>query len=245
MSKCVQLTDSLIDYLEAINNVLADFGTIPAGIFPPAGPLTIPLATSKTTRSLARKVGITVVGKHVLFVINSEQDLPRVFAEVRRLAHELNSIENKLSSTLLEALGSWSVSESQALTQSHVQPSIDLTPPDIDIGVFSRHINLTPTLLEQLHLLNAALNEWSPARSGIFAPAGPLTVVIHGSSVLRSLARPLGFLTNNECVVLFIGNEADAAQALQKLQQLAAQVGEVLDAIPPVMLEKEKNAKKG
>ncbi len=240
MPKCVQLTDSLIDYLVAINTALADFGTIRSGIFPPAGPLTIPLASSKTVRSLARKVGITLVGKHALFVINSEQDLPRVFAEVRRLAHEINGIENKLTDTLLKALGTWSASTPPA----KMQPDLDLTPPCSDLSVFSRHISLTPTLLEGLRLLNATFSEWSPARFGIFAPAGPLTVVLNGSSVVRSLARSLGFFTNNQNVILFIASETDATQALEKLQQLGTQVGEIIDAIPSAMLGTEKNSKK-
>ncbi len=242
MPQNIPFTDTLIEYLEAIHSEVAYMPGTRYGIFPPPGPLTVPFASSKATRALARKQSIAVVDKTILFVVNSEPDLGRVFAEVRALASELNSIKKRLTKRLVDALKEWEPApETSSSAIGRENPhSLEFLDWGDEHGfekasVFDRHIALTPSLLQGLRLLNAALSRWSPAKFGIFAPAGPLTVVIEGSDVLRILARKLDLPTTTEGVVLFITNEISAANALNDIQQLNKEIATVVEAIPPLL----------
>ncbi len=236
----IQFTPSLIEKLGLVVAELANLKGIQSGVFLPKGPVTIPLASSKTTRELARKVGIPVIRKCAVFVINSEQDLPRVFMDVRHFASELNSIKRLLSPKLLEALGSWSPSAAVA----PVPVAGDLSGEEGEGGVIERNIPITAKLLEGLRLLNDVFAEWEPAQYGIFASAGPLTVVLRMSPPARVIAHSIGISSWGRCEVMFITGEESAVTALAYLQQMVTKVAEMLASIPPKLLETESKTVK-
>jgi hypothetical protein len=154
-----------------------------------------------------------------------------VLNEVRSLAREFNNAKNLLTPAIFEAMGNWT-SQSAELGQSPVK---NMVGPDSDLGIHTRHISITPNFLEGLLLLGDVFAQWGPAKYGIYAPRGPLTVVLRGSAPVRIISRTLGFLGWGACEVMPIVTESDAAKVLGNIQVLASKIADIVASIPDGM----------
>ena len=228
--KRIQFTPALVSALERIHAELARLAGIRSGIFPSTGPIVIRLTSSEITRSLARKVGIPVAVKNIVFVINAEKDLPRVFMDVRNFAREVNSVAKLLPPALSAVMDTWAASAPAG--RPRAAPDLSDDP---DLGVFERHVSLTPIFLTALKLLNDVFSKWAPARFGIFAPAGPLTVVMRMTTPARVAAHSLGIPSWGACEMLIVTGVNSALAAVSRLQELNAAVADMVTAVPPAL----------
>jgi len=227
----IQFTSALVDALAPVNDALAALKGIQAMMFPPPGPLFCLFESSRAVLALAQKVGIPTTGKCVTFVINSEQDLPRVFAEVRRFSREVNHVKDILTNQLLEALEGWA--DSAAGQTSSVVGNLAGSDIETGLGVLDRVIPLTPRLLSALHLLNTGFAKFTPARFGIFPLEGPITIAMNLPAPTRIAANQLGIPSWGRYEVIFITNVENASTARDLLRQLSARAMEMAKAIPP------------
>jgi len=227
----VAFSPPLVEALTSINGELAKLPDARTGIFPPAGPIVILFSSSRIIQALARKVGVPVVGSNVLFTINSEEDLPRVFADVRNFAREVNSTKEQLTPEMSAAMATWAASTPTRplLMAGDLAGDEDVSP---NPGVFGRHIQLTLRVLVALRLLHDVFASWPSARFMIRPRDGPLTVVMRMASPGRVEARAIGIHSWGPCEVLFVAGIDSALDALGKLRLLSAKVREMVAAIP-------------
>ena len=228
--KRIQFTPALVGALERVHAELARLTGIRSGIYPSTGPIVIQFASSEVTRSLARKVGIPIAGKNIVFVINAEKDLPRVFMDVRNFAREINNLAKLQAPAISAVVDAWAASSPTG--HPHAAPELSDDP---SFGVFERHISLTPIVLTALRLLNDVFSKWVPERFGIFAPAGPLTVVLRMTPPARVVAHSLGIPSWGECEMLIVTGVDSAIAAARRLQELNAAVVDMISAVPPAL----------